>query len=416
MSPVKRYTAVAIVLHWAIAIAIILNLGIGWWMHEAIDAAASRAQAVTAFQLHKSIGLLVLVLSFLRLAWRWLNPPPPLPATMGPASRRLAVLVHWLFYALMIAVPLTGWVMVSLQWRGDAPLNVPTLWFGLFEVPHLFALHESAAELRAGWWATALSSHELLANLTALLLIAHIAAALIHHFYHHDDVLARMFPVAPHGPHGAAARTTVERRILRAGRVLIAVSVLALFSPLLNEPETTDSAGAVKATKIESAAGAAVVDATSSYIKFSGEHAGAPFSGRFTRWRVDAQLDAATPENSVVEVFISTGSADTGNSLNDSTLKEAEWFDVARYPEASFISGEIVRGEGDLWLLNGTLTIKDRTVSVDGLRLRFAADGARVDGEVSLDRSDVDLGMESDPTGEWVSQVIVVKVAADFRS
>ena len=69
------YTAVAIVLHWAIAAAIIGNFILGLWMHEALEAEDSMATAIAGFQLHKSIGLTVLVLSVLRLIWRWLNPP-----------------------------------------------------------------------------------------------------------------------------------------------------------------------------------------------------------------------------------------------------------------------------------------------------------------------------------------------------
>jgi cytochrome b561 len=76
----QRYTAVAIVLHWAIAAAILSNLFVGWWMKDAIDEAATRARAIAAFQLHESIGLTVLLLTALRLLWRLTHKPPPLPA------------------------------------------------------------------------------------------------------------------------------------------------------------------------------------------------------------------------------------------------------------------------------------------------------------------------------------------------
>ena len=92
---VSRYTAAAIVLHWAIALAIVANILLGWWMHEAIEAAPTRAQAAAAYQVHKSIGLTVLVLSLLRLGLRLAYPAPPLPAAMaavGCASDTLALL------------------------------------------------------------------------------------------------------------------------------------------------------------------------------------------------------------------------------------------------------------------------------------------------------------------------------------
>ena len=83
----QRYTAVAIVLHWAIALAIFGMIALGWWMGDALEDSATQAQAIAAFQLHKSIGLSVLVLSLARLGWRLINPPPPLPAGMKAWER-----------------------------------------------------------------------------------------------------------------------------------------------------------------------------------------------------------------------------------------------------------------------------------------------------------------------------------------
>src|SRR6476646_7461764 len=105
----ERYTTVAIVLHWAIAAAILANFFVGWWMAKAIDDPATRLQAVAAFQLHKSLGLTVLALSVLRLLWRLTHRPPPLPEAMAGWEKFAAKATHWAFYALMIVVPLSGW-------------------------------------------------------------------------------------------------------------------------------------------------------------------------------------------------------------------------------------------------------------------------------------------------------------------
>ena len=72
----QRYTAVAIVLHWAIAVAILFMIPMGLWMHESSEHGDVSAQLFRAYQLHKSIGLTVLALSLVRLGWRLLNPPP----------------------------------------------------------------------------------------------------------------------------------------------------------------------------------------------------------------------------------------------------------------------------------------------------------------------------------------------------
>ena len=78
----QRYTAVAIVLHWAIAFAVVFMIPLGFWMHEQAEHGDAATGLFRAYQLHKSIGLTVLALSLVRLGWRLTNPPPPLPAHM----------------------------------------------------------------------------------------------------------------------------------------------------------------------------------------------------------------------------------------------------------------------------------------------------------------------------------------------
>ena len=133
-------------------------------MHDALKVDETKALAITGFQLHKSLGLTILALSLLRLVWRLTHRPPPMPATM-PAWEQLAARgVHAAFYGLMIGLPLSGWLMVSAQWDGGKPLNVPTLWFGIFEVPHLFGLNAMADEFRSTFAHNAEETHEWLAK------------------------------------------------------------------------------------------------------------------------------------------------------------------------------------------------------------------------------------------------------------
>jgi cytochrome b561 len=184
----SRYSGVAIALHWLMALAIIGLIMVGFWMGDAAKDPETRAAAFAAFQLHKSMGLTILLLTLLRLAWRLSHRPPPLPSTMKSWERGAARFTHIGFYVLMIAVPLSGWAMVSAS-----PLGLPTYWFGLFEWPHIgpLAALENKEALKHDFY----EAHELLAKLVIGLLLLHVAAALKHHFIDRDDVLSRMLPL-----------------------------------------------------------------------------------------------------------------------------------------------------------------------------------------------------------------------------
>jgi cytochrome b561 len=97
----------------------------------------------------------------------------------------------------MIIMPLTGWIYVSAGWNAqmNAPFQVPTFWFGLFQWPHIPGLAEASNSTRAGAAATSMAVHSLLAWGAIILVALHAAAALKHHIFDRDDVLARMVPL-----------------------------------------------------------------------------------------------------------------------------------------------------------------------------------------------------------------------------
>lgn len=199
----SRYSLVAIVLHWLIALGLLVTIPLAWWMTGHLSNPSQQARVFAAYQLHKSIGLTVLVLTVLRLIWRLLHPVPPFPPAMPRWERVSARLVHFLLYALMLMLPLTGWAYVSAGWNThlNVPFAVPTLWFGLFEWPHIPWVVQAPDADRAGAAAAAMGAHELLAWIAVALVAVHAAAALKHHFLDRDDVLASMFPlVRPRGP------------------------------------------------------------------------------------------------------------------------------------------------------------------------------------------------------------------------
>jgi len=170
------YGSVHKALHWLIALAVIGLATVGLIM----DDMPNSPDKIKIYALHKSFGLTVLALVLLRLVWRWTNPRPVLPATMKPWEHKLAGFVHFGLYAMLLAMPLSGWLFNSAA-------NFPLKWFGLFSVPPLAGpdrdLKEIAKALHYwGFW--------LLAGLFTL----HVVGALKHHFVDRDDVLKRMLP------------------------------------------------------------------------------------------------------------------------------------------------------------------------------------------------------------------------------
>ena len=175
------YTRVAIALHWIIALLIIGNLIGGKIMHG-METSTLKFEF---YQLHKSFGILILVFSVLRLIWRLTHNAPPLPDTMAGWERTAAKASHHMFYALMIGVPVAGWMMASAS-----PVNIPTKIFKTVPWPDFPGLtrSEELADSLA-------KTHELLAYAIAALLVLHVGAALRHHFVKKDDVLTRMIPM-----------------------------------------------------------------------------------------------------------------------------------------------------------------------------------------------------------------------------
>lgn len=172
----SRYSAVAQGFHWVIAGLIVTQFTLAWMA----DDLPLGMHKLALLARHKSFGMTVLMLAVLRLLWRLFNRPPELPAGMSKAERILAKSTHVLFYILLFAMPLTGWLMSSAK-------NYSVSWFGRFTWPDLIGKNEQAFELLK-------TTHHTLSWLLLAIAILHILAALKHHFWNKDDVLRRMLP------------------------------------------------------------------------------------------------------------------------------------------------------------------------------------------------------------------------------
>lgn len=176
-----RYSRVAIWLHWIIAALVALNLVLGFF-HEDLDKPVRSAM----MSVHKATGLTILILTLARLAWRLAHRPPPFDPVLKAWEAGLARLIHGLFYLLLVALPLSGWILVSTS-------NRVTSWFGLFDVAPLpVSRDEDVHELLE-------QVHKLLGYAALVLIALHVAGALKHHFDGHRHLIGRMAPWAWRG-------------------------------------------------------------------------------------------------------------------------------------------------------------------------------------------------------------------------
>jgi cytochrome b561 len=170
-----RYSTTAIVLHWVIALAVIGQVVLGWSMQEIPKVPVG--PRVNAFNLHKSIGMSILVLMAIRLAWRASHRPPVLPP-MPAWQVRAAQINHWLLYACLLAQPLTGYL-------GSAVSGYPVRYFGLL-LPTWAAKNETLKDLLS-------AVHLVTSWILVCAIVLHVGAALKHHFIDRDSLLRRMW-------------------------------------------------------------------------------------------------------------------------------------------------------------------------------------------------------------------------------
>lgn len=171
-----RWGSVSITLHWLV-VALIAAMA---WLGLTMGDLPNGPRKVDIYALHKSIGLTILALVVLRLLWRaYAGAPAPVPGTPRP-QKWAAALAHWALYALLLAMPLSGWLLNSAA-------GFPLQWFGLLKLPAL-------AGRDPGLRALAGEIHEWLFWALAALATAHAVAAIYHHMILRDATLARMLP------------------------------------------------------------------------------------------------------------------------------------------------------------------------------------------------------------------------------
>lgn len=316
-SATPSYHPVSRMLHWLVAGMIVVQFVLAK-LAERAEHADQTVRELGLLANHKSVGITILALAVVRLAWRVVQRPPGLPVTMPRWQITASAISHWTMYVLLFALPLSGWLMSSAS-------AYTVSWFGLISLPDLVGADPQSKEIFE-------EIHEVLAKLLFVVAAVHILAALKHAFKDKDGVMQRM--------------TSITGVLLFV--VVIAAGVSAL-GRAGSAPSAGDPVAAVARDEgLLPAADSAVmpgkvsrlplweIDHNASFIRFTADQAGADVTGQWTSWQARLQFAEDDLPASQFEVTIDTAAVETRDAERDATLADADWFDVANYPTARY--------------------------------------------------------------------------------
>jgi cytochrome b561 len=305
----ETYGHVAKVLHWLIALAVLAMMVMGTFMDDIPD----KILRFQIYGIHKALGITVLVLMLGRLVWKLIHwGLPHHNLNHKPWEQKLAGVVHWGFYALLLVMPLSGWLLT-----GAAGSTIS--WFGFFSVPNI-ALPDQ--ELREAYG----EIHEIVGLLIWGALALHVGGALKHVFLDKDDTLRRMLP-------------------LIVAMVLIPSFAFADDTP----PEI--------AWKIEREQSQIIVTATQEE---------SPFRGKFQAFDGEIVFNPEAPQLGRAKILIDLASFESGNKERDTTVREKEWFDVAAAPTAQYLVRQFEKTEkAGHYIARGSLLLRGLERALD---------------------------------------------------
>ena len=367
-------------------------------------------------QLHKSVGISILLLTLVRLAWRVVRRPPE--ALEHGLAALLAKVVHWAFYAVLLFGPITGWIIVS-----TARLKVPTVLFGLVPWPHL-PLPAALSEPMEG-------VHEALAWIAIGLFVLHVLGALRHQFLLRDPVIGRMAPAGSVAAGIVLLVATValyfavgsyvsqqylipalqERQAEHAGR---AAANPPASPPLpVSSDETTPAIKPADAATARSSGPPPVwTIAGARNLAFSVANSDAAVKGSFRDWSGSIAMDPDHPETADIRIVVKLASASVGDATQDAMLQGAEFFASSANPVATWRSTGVVRTSPAHYRASGTLTIKGKS-HAQAITFMLSGEGQvrHVTGSATIDRTAFGIG--TGEAGESLGKLVSLSFAFD---
>jgi len=383
-----HYTAFAKWLHWLVA-GLILAQYLLMELAERAEHAGLTVKQLGIVANHKSIGITILLFAFARVGFRLISPAPALPNSMPGWQIKASHASHVLLYVFLFALPITGWLMSSAS-------AYTVSWFNWLTLPDLIVADKANAD-----WLKVV--HERLSDALVILAAVHIVAALKHHIIDKDSVLTRM----------------LSKGSLAAGLLVLVMSI-GLFGGFKSdnkmlgskEPVITNEANSTisKVELKQSVLPLWQIDYANSHIKFTGEQAGAPFTGQWQQWQGALQFSADDLEQSVFNVSVDIGSVESNDDERDETILSADFFDVLKFPNAEFQAQNFSSIDNG-FVASGQLTIKEINQPAT-LRFTVEQSGGEITliGKATLERHkwNIGIGDWADPT--WVGSNVEVDV------
>ena len=386
-----RWGVPAQVFHWLIVWAILAQYVLA---NAAEDMPAGVGKLATLAR-HKSIGITILVLAVLRLAWRLTQRghSPPLPSDLKRHERVLAHLTHHGLYGLLFILPLSGWLMSSAK-------HYTVSWFGLITLPDLVPPGETL-------FAVLKTTHAVLADALLVLAALHVAAAGVHLLLRKDGVVARMLPFADR----AGARALVMAlTVLLGGWGLWQVQAPPANSAGDAASLAAETAG--PAAEAESGAGPStwVSDAQHGSLAFEFVQAGAATRGQFGQFTADIDFTPGAAPSGRFDVRIAMGSVDTQDKERNEQLLTAGLFDVAGHAEARYVATQFTARDGG-YTAAGVLTLRGISHELP-LQFTFQPTGSdgkpQLEGSATLKRLDFGVGQGEWKSTEWIADEVKV--------
>jgi cytochrome b561/polyisoprenoid-binding protein YceI len=393
----SSYGSVTKTFHWLTALLIFTALPLGWiandLAHAIYDPSISTteddiARATRLFSLHKTVGVTVFFVALARILWAVTQTKPGLLNADNKPEAFAAETVHWMLYASLVLVPLSGWVHHAAS-EGFAPILWP---FGqnLPFVPKSPFLSEFTSGL-----------HWLFIWVLAGSLVLHIAGALKHHVVDKDSTLRRMLPGQSDAPEPPAQHHSLTPAIA-ALTVWVAVLIggwsIGIFSD--HSAAATDTA---ELTEVQSDWQVQEGD-----LSITISQLGSPVTGRFADWTAAIAFEDPSEPGlaGTVDVTIAIASLSLG-TVTDQAMA-ADFFDSAQFPTAQFKADIYKTDTG--YEARGPVTIRDKSVDlVLPFTLDLQENTATMAGELQLNRLDFDVGT-SQPTEESLGFGVVVTV------